>query len=276
MNDIREPAVAGMFYSREKSDLEEELSILFDAAGAVETFPDIFGIVAPHAGYIYSGSTAAKAYKALEGRDFKTVIIISPSHREYFQGVSIFDGDAYSTPLGKLDVDEEMREKMLSQSSLVFEGMNGHRSEHAVEVHLPFLQKINNDFKIVPMVIGDQRRPFVDGLADAINAAWNDDTIVVASSDLSHFHSGKTADKLDGIVESKINDFDFEGLQLSLETNNCEACGGGGIVAMMKAADKLGFKKSKVVARTDSGMVSGSDDEVVGYLSAVIYGRNDG
>lgn len=276
MNKVREPAVAGMFYSREKSRLEEDLEILFESAGDVETFPDIFGIVAPHAGYIYSGSTAAKAYKALETRDFKTAIVISPSHREYFPGISIFNGDAYSTPLGELEIDAGMREKMISQSNHIFEGINGHRNEHAVEVHLPFLQQINNYFKIVPVVIGDQSRKFIDGLADAIGSVWDEDTIIVASSDLSHFHSGKTADKLDGIVERKINEFDFEGLQSSLEMNNCEACGGGGIVAMMKAADKLGFKKSQVLARTDSGKVSGRSDEVVGYLSAVIYGRNDG
>jgi MEMO1 family protein len=271
MKKVREPAVAGMFYPLPAGKLKNEIQFLLDTYKPGENFQNIFGIVSPHAGYAYSGKTAAIAFNTLQEKNFRTVIIISPSHREYFPGISIYSGDAYKTPLGEVEVNKEIVLKLTSDEKFIFEGLNGHRTEHAVEVQIPFLQTIIKDFSIVPVVMGDQGRMFVDGLAKKLAEVVDDKTLIVASSDLSHFHSKSEANKLDSIIEKRINDCDYEGLQKDLEKGKCEACGGGGIVAMLKAADLLNKRKTKVLSRTDSGDVTGDDSEVVGYLSAVVY-----
>mgnify|MGYP001184537808 CR=1 FL=1 len=271
MKQVREPSVAGMFYPSSPSKLKEEIQIFLETSKPSENIENIIGIISPHAGYIYSGKTAAYAYNAVKNKNYKTVIIISPSHREYFAGISIYNGDAYKTPLGEVEIDKTVSSVLISSSKIIFEGIQGHRSEHAVEVQIPFLQMVLDDFKIVPIVMGDQNRIFVYELAEKLSKVVNDQTLIVASSDLSHYYSKRTADELDSIVEKHIQNFDYEGLQRDLENNRCEACGGGAIVALMRAADLIQKRKSKVLHRSDSGDVSGDNSEVVGYLSAAIY-----
>ncbi|HCY74534.1 MAG TPA: AmmeMemoRadiSam system protein B [Ignavibacteriales bacterium] len=268
---IRHQEVAGFFYPAEKEKLKNDISLMLQSTKAEEHFKKIFGLVSPHAGYIYSGKTAAYAYNLLKDKEYKTVIIISPSHSEYFPGISIYDGDAYETPLGIVEIDNEMADNLLVDSKIIFRGIQGHRKEHALEVQIPFLQSVLKDFKIVPIVMGDQGRMFVDELAEKISKVVNDETLVVASSDMSHFYSSEEADRLDSVVEKRINDFDFENLLKDLDNHKCEACGGGLIAAMMKAASLKNINKSFVIDRSDSGDVTGDKSEVVGYLSAVVY-----
>ena len=271
MKNVREPAVAGMFYPASASKLKNDIQLLLDECKCEEKFQNILGIVSPHAGYIYSGRTAAFAYNTVAQNNYNTVVVISPSHREYFPGISIYNGDAYKTPLGDVPLNKEMISKLTAESKIIFSGVNGHGAEHAVEVQIPFLQIVLKDFSIVPIVMGDQGKLFVDALAQKLAEVIDDKTLIVASSDLSHFYTKGEADKLDSVIEKRIADFDYDGLQKDLETRKCEACGGGAIVAMMKTADLLNKKKSKILSRTDSGDVTGDDSEVVGYLSAVIY-----
>lgn len=271
MNITREPQVAGMFYSSNSRELENQINEFFNEVDFDIKIKNVFGIVAPHAGYIYSGRVAATAYKTIIGRKFDTVIIISPSHREYFRRVSAFDGDAYKTPLGILEVDKALREKLVNENDLIFESDAGHKAEHALEVQLPFLQIALNDFKILPLVIGEQNRELVYELGDILSKVIDNKTLIVASSDLSHFYTKTKATALDSRVVNHINNFDYESLQIDLERKRCEACGGGGIVAILKALSKKGYTKSKVVAQSDSGDVTGDDSEVVGYLSAVVW-----
>ena len=271
MKQVRHSQVAGFFYPSDPQKLKKEISLLLDIAKPQKSYDKIFGIVAPHAGYVYSGKTAAYAYNLLKDKNIKTVIVISPSHSEYFPGVCIYEGDAYESPFGEMEVDKLKAEKLCEESRIIFKGVQGHRKEHALEVQLPFLQSVIKDFKIVPIVIGDQGKMFVDELAKKLSEVYDENTLIVASSDLSHFHNSETANQLDSIVEKRINDFDFEKLQKDLELNNCEACGGGPIVALMKAASLLNVNHSEVLIRTNSGDVTGDKSEVVGYLSAVIY-----
>ncbi len=212
MKTVREPAVAGMFYPASATKLSAEIKYHLDSAQLKKSYEQIFGIISPHAGYVYSGKTAAHAYKAVENKNYKTVVVISPSHREYFPGISIYNGDAYKTPLGEIELDKEMIAGLVAEKSYIFEGMNGHRSEHALEVQLPFLQTVLKGFKLVPIVMGDQRKMFVDTLAEKLAQVIDDETLIVASSDLSHFHSKVEADMLDSKVEKRISDFDYEGL----------------------------------------------------------------
>jgi AmmeMemoRadiSam system protein B len=270
---IRKPAVAGMFYPAQKTKLEDEVRTLLAISKPAQEYKNVFGLVSPHAGYIYSGRTAAYGFNLLKDSEIQTVIIISPSHREYFPGVSIYNGDAYETPLGIVEVNKEISDKLTLDSKAIFKSSEGHREEHAVEVQIPFLQMVIGDFKIVPIVMGDQGKLYIDELVERLSQGIGDKTVIVASSDLSHYHSGNEANKLDSIVETKIADFDYDGLQNDLERRNCEACGGGPIVAMMKTASVLNKKKSKVLYRCNSGDTTGDYSEVVGYLSAVIYGE---
>ncbi len=271
MKTIREPAVAGMFYSSSPAQLKDEIKLMLDITKSEEKFSDPIGIVSPHAGYRYSGKTAAYAYNSISDKDFETVIILSPSHREYFPGISIYSGDAYKTPLGIVELNKQMVSKLVENQSYIFEGKNGHKAEHAVEVQIPFLQTIKKDFSIVPVVMGDQGKLFIDGLAEKLAEVVDDKTIIVASSDLSHFYTSEVADKLDSIIERRIIAFDYEGLRDDLDARKCEACGGGPIVALMKAAELIRKRKSMILARTNSGEITGDKSEVVGYLSAVIY-----
>ncbi len=271
MKQIRHAQVAGYFYPSDPRKLKKEISLLLDITKPQKTYNKIFGIIAPHAGYVYSGKTAAYAYNLLKDKNIKTVIVISPSHSEYFPGVCVYEGDAYETPLGEIEVDKDKANKLCEDSRIIFKGLQGHRKEHALEVQLPFLQSVIEDFKIVPIVVGDQGKMFVYELAKKLSEVYDKETIMIASSDLSHFHDAETANQLDSIVEKRINAFDFENLQKDLELNNCEACGGGPIVAMMKAASLLNVNNSEVLIRTDSGDVTGDKNEVVGYLSAVVY-----
>ncbi|MBU1096895.1 MAG: AmmeMemoRadiSam system protein B [Ignavibacteriae bacterium HGW-Ignavibacteriae-2] len=271
MKNIRKAAVAGMFYPGSANELKSIVNSLLDKTKTKVNHNDIVGIVSPHAGYTYSGISAAHAYNVLIEKQFSTAIIVSPSHREYFQGLCMYEGDAYETPLGIVEIDKELREKLYGHSEYLQIGRSGHTSEHAVEVQLPFLQVIKKDFKILPIVIGDQRKLFVDELAKCLSQSIKENVIIIASSDLSHFYGKIHANKLDSIIERRIEDMEFDELQNDLDTKQCEACGGGGIVALLKAAKQNNYNKVKVLSRTDSGDFSGDDSSVVGYLSAVVY-----
>lgn len=272
MERIRKPAVAGYFYPGDPQSLKNEIGIMLASSQLQKTFKNIIGIVSPHAGYVYSGRTAAYAFNSLKGKNISDVIIISPSHREYFPGICIYEGDMYETPLGPIKVNHDMADKICESSKIIFRGVKGHGDEHAIEVQLPFLQSVIDNFRIVPVVMGDQGKLFVNELAEKISVAANKNTLIIASSDLSHYYDRTKANKLDSIVEKNISDFDYNSLLANIDGARCEACGGGSIAAMMKAADLMNYKKSEVLFRNDSGDASGDTNQVVGYLSAVVYG----
>ncbi len=271
MNVIREPAVAGMFYPADTENLKTEVDLFLSIADTEKKFKNAVGLISPHAGYMYSGKTAAFGFNAVSEKIIDSVIIISPSHHEYFAGVSIYNGDAYRTPLGVVEINKSISRKLSEEGKFIFEGIEGHRKEHAIEVQIPFLQRVFENFSIVPVVMGDQGDVFVNKLADKLAEVIDDKTLIVASSDMSHFYTKEKANHLDSIVEEHVKKFDYTGLQEDFNNRICEACGGGPIVAMMKAADKIGKNRSKILARSDSGDVSGDDKSVVGYLSAVVY-----
>jgi len=271
MKRYRHPYAAGYFYPGDKDKLKEQLDWLLSIGHKDQILDNITGLIAPHAGYIYSGKTAAFAYNTIKNREYKTIIIISPSHKEYFAGISVYDGDGYITPMGTVNVNKEIADQLAEGSDYIFQGNEGHGQEHGVEVHLPFLQYLFQNFNIVPIVMGDQSKIYIDELSKRLAEIINKDTLIIASSDLSHFYSRDIAEKLDSVAEKRINDYDYEGLYLDLEHKRCEACGGGPIIAMMKSIDLRKRNKSIVLDRSDSGDTTMNTDEVVGYLSAAIY-----
>lgn len=271
---VRPPAAGGAnsFYPDDPDELLHQVQELLERAPKKTVQGHLKGIVAPHAGYIYSGYTAAVAYRLLEGKTFDTVAIISPSHRDRFEGISVFDGKGYRTPLGIVEVDTNLREELLKVGGVIVQSHLGHRTEHALEVQLPFLQMVLKDFRILPIVMGEQYQEYCEILGNALSKVLrNKNAVIVASSDLSHYHDYATATELDALVIDSVSKLDFNGLLKKLEMQQCEACGGGPIAAMLIAATKLGANRAEVVHYCNSGDVTGGKSSVVGYLSAVVW-----
>lgn len=271
MNGIRPPAVAGLFYPASADELRSAVSFHLSRVPRFSETRRCVGIVSPHAGYVYSGYTAAHGFRAVENGRYKTVIILSPSHQEYFRGVSVYSGDAYSTPFGEVSVNRRIADLLLTEDGYIFSGIEGHRREHAVEVQLPFLQHCLGAFDFVPVVMGDQNHHSISLLAVQLSRVLDDTMLVVASSDLSHFYPRETANRMDGRVETHLKTLDADSLEQDLRSGKAEACGGGPMAAMIRALKKTGKETMKVLCRCDSGDVSGDTGEVVGYLSAAMY-----
>ncbi len=267
--------VAGLFYPKKKLTLEREVALVLENSPEQQLSGKIYSIIAPHAGYMYSGGVAARAYRQLLDQDIELVIVISPSHREYFSEVSIYDGYAYSTPLGVIPVDRETAAQIADTSERIILSEKGHRfDEHALEVQLPFLQKVLEDFKLIPIVMGDQNIENIEALADRLAAVLTGKkALIVASSDLSHFYNYDKAALLDNVVLENVSRFDEDKLFEDLQESRCEMCGGGPVVAMMKAVKMMGATHSEVLLYRNSGDVTGDKSEVVGYMSAVFYGE---
>ncbi len=274
--DIRKPAVAGTFYPANPVDLTKSIAKLFSEVDKVSVSGRPLGIISPHAGYPYSGKVAAKAYKLLEGEEYETVVVVSPSHTVFFKGSSVYEGNGYQTPIGVVETDRKLSEKLANihpsvQFSNLGPASGSTRGEHAWEVQLPFLQIALGKFKLVAVVMGDQEPDSVHALGEALYSALKGtNTLMVASTDLSHFHSEKVARKLDFAIQSAIEKFDPELLMDTLEEGKGEACGGGPVTAVMMAARRLGAKELKFLDYATSGAVTGDFEEVVGYLSAAI------
>lgn len=274
---VRKPAVAGQFYTGDPASLRKEVERYMKAVEHQAVEDNVVSIVSPHAGYMYSGQVAAYGYRLIEGKQYETVVVISPSHVEHFDYSSVFPGKSYLTPLGEIPIDQELTELIASRSDRVRADTRGHlvksfgRGEHALEVQLPFLQVALGDFKLVAIVMGDQNRENIEALGNVLGETLADrNALIVASTDLSHFHSDSNAKRLDSVFQDKLGDFDPAGLLESLARNNTEACGGGPTVAAMIASRKLGATSCRILHYANSGDVSGDTTNVVGYVSAVM------
>ncbi len=277
-NVVREPVVAGSFYPEEPSDLRKTVEKYFKRSDPKELKGEVMALVSPHAGYVYSGPVAAYGYKLISGSRYRTVVVISPSHTEYFGFSSVFNGRAYVTPLGEILVDTEVATRIASADNGIRLSSKGHlgspmgRGEHSLEVQLPFLQAALGDFKLVPIVMGDQSEENVNALAAAISSALeNVKGLIVASSDLSHFHDGKTAKRLDQVFVSHLKELDSAGLYEALAAKETEACGGGPVIAAIRAATRMGADSCRILNYAHSGNVTGDNSNVVGYVSAAIF-----
>jgi len=279
--EIRKPAWADSlrgFYPQDPVKLTKEIADFYNKAEKEEIPGKIVALISPHAGYIYSGQVAAYGYKTLEGLKYHTVVVISPTHAVYFKGASIYNGKAYQTPLGTIMVDKELALELSKIDKRIYlsdvgHSTSGQRAEHALEVQLPFLQIVLGNFKLIPIVLGpDDDYGMYEVLGKALaKVLKGKDALIVASSDLSHYHPYAEAERLDSTVIRDVNAFNPRTLFDDLTSNQCEACGGGPIISAMIAAKELGANKAKVVKYANSGDVTGDKSGVVGYLSAVIY-----
>jgi AmmeMemoRadiSam system protein B/AmmeMemoRadiSam system protein A len=263
---IRKPAVAGVFYSADKSELRREIDTFLRETVKRDVAGKLTALIVPHAGYIYSGPVAAYAYKQLEGQDFDTVILIGPSHRIGLAGVSVYNQGLYATPLGKVEVDIELANKIISEDKRIRFLPPAHMAEHSLEVQLPFLQRTLRDFKIVPIIISDPSRTNCRILADALLKNIRDrKVLIIASTDLSHYHPYRKARRLDkrsldAIITLKPEEIAQKG----------NMCGLAAVLTTIMVTRELGANKATVLSYANSGDTAGSQGKVVGYGAVAV------
>jgi AmmeMemoRadiSam system protein B len=274
----REPILAGSWYPGSPEKLRAVVSDYLAKADPPAVNGQIIAMVVPHAGYVYSGQVAAFAYKLIQEGDFKRVVLIGPSHRVPFRGISVNRQSAYRTPLGVVPVDQALANALLGESSEMTWVPQAHAYEHSLEIQIPFLQVVLKDFQIVPILMGQQDYETCTRLAGLLTQVLDDGTksLILASTDLSHFHTDEKARVLDERFIEQVKAFDPKGLAQSLASGRCEACGGGPAVVAMLAARQRGASGSVILKYANSGDVSGDRRQVVGYLSAVLVKKQDG
>ena len=272
---VRQAAVAGSFYPADPKELSAMIDDMLAHATPAPVDGPILAAVAPHAGYPYSGPVAAWTYAALKGHKYSRIVVIAPSHYVGFDFTSVYDGDAYETPLGTIPVDKEFAHQLTKMSSTIRLSEQGHTptsagGEHAIEVELPWLQKVFGNFELVPIVMGNQSyensRALGVALAKMIgNEKKGGDTLILASSDLSHYHPYDQAETIDHKTLHALASWDYFSMSRNFETRTWEACGGAPIVAAMIAAERMGANKAEVLHYANSGDTSGDHSRVVGY-----------
>ncbi len=259
---IRPAAVAGMFYSNDPDQLQSEINhYLSSATPHSSSIPK--AIIAPHAGYTYSGPVAASAYKLLQPLEnkIKHVVLLGPSHRVAFQGIATPGADYFSTPLGKIKIDIENC-VLAEQFAFVHKLPAAHEQEHSLEVQLPFLQTVLNEFTLTPLVVGDCNP---DDVAELLNRLWgHEDTLIVISSDLSHYHSYDSAQQLDANTSHAIVHLQPENISYE------DACGRTPLNGLLTLAKQKHLQIETLDLR-NSGDTAGSKDRVVGYGSYVVH-----
>ena len=276
-DQIRKAAVAGRWYPGSATALATAVDgYLARATRDVEG--ELVALVAPHAGLMYSGPVAAHAYRLLRHRQVDVAVLVGPSHFVAFDGVALYGSGGFETPFGVAAIDEACAARLAS-SLVVREYAGPHAREHSIEMQLPFLQRLAPAAAIVPLVMGNQTASTSRALGDVLAAAVGGRrALLIASTDLSHYHDAATAAALDAVVIDCVARFDADGLQRALDEQPGHACGGGPTVAVMRAAKVLGARDAVVLDYADSSAVSGDPSAVVGYLAAAfgVFERDGG
>lgn len=252
---IRKPSVANQFYPGNPQDLKEEIKTFLQCEDQVAPAPK--AIIAPHAGYMFSGSVAGRVYARLRpvSNQIKRVILLGPAHRTHFYGIASLSYEALSTPLGNIPVDHGLLQQLEHLKTVLLLD-RAHEGEHSLEVHLPFLQTVLEDFSVLPCLFGEAT---VDMISEFLKRVWGGpETLIVISSDLSHFLDYESARIRD--LETSESITTFREADLSPD----RACGSLAIAGLLQVAREKGLK-SEVVDLRNSGDVTGARDRVVGY-----------
>ncbi len=274
--NVRQAGVAGAFYPADSKALTAMMDDMLARASVPKITDPILAVVAPHAGYPYSGPVAAYTYAALKGRKYSRVVVIAPSHYEAFDFTSVFDGDAYATPLGNVVVDKTFAKQLAKMDTSIKLSSRGHTptsqgAEHAIEVELPWLQRVLGDFQLVPIVMGDQSYESSRALGVALaKMIHGSDTLVLASSDLSHYHTYDAAVAEDHKTLAALEEWDYLSMSRNFAMRVWEACGGAPIVAAMIAAERMGANHAELLKYANSGDTTGDHSRVVGYSAVLL------
>ena len=273
LHPVRPEAVAGSWYPGRPEILAKEIDHYLSAVPDAPTEDQVFGLVAPHAGLMYSGPVAAWAYRAVQGADYDVVVLVGPSHRVAFEGVALYPRGAFDTPLGPIPIAADIADAIRAVTPVVYDDASAHAPEHSLEMQLPFLRRVLPDVPIVPLLMGYQSVETIVSLgAGLATALAGHRALLVASSDLSHYLDARMASMVDREVTQCVERFDPECLLDILRAKPDHACGGGPIVSIMRAVRTLGAHAGRVLRYADSGDVSGDKKAVVGYMAAVFVG----
>ena len=271
---VRRASVAGTWYPNHPARLVSHLDGYLERARVEEPAGQVRAIVAPHAGLMYSGPVAAYAYSVAQRHQHSVLVLVGPSHFVPFRGVSIWPDGEWETPLGPVAVDRGLAAAIASASPEIIELPAAHGREHCLEMQMPFIAHLMPGVPIVPMVMGQQTRETAFALGAAIAQAVEAraaDALLVASSDLSHYEDANTAAALDRRVIEHVEHLDPDALMRALEAEPRHACGGGPMVSVLDAAQRLGASHARLLQYADSGDVSGDKSSVVGYMAAAIW-----
>jgi AmmeMemoRadiSam system protein B len=265
---IRKPAQAGRFYMKDPEALREQVGKYLQSDAERE---DVLGIVAPHAGYFYSGKVAGAVYSKINLPD--TIIVIGPNHTGIGAEISIMVEGEWEMPNGSVEIDSSLAKELLSKAGdLAQEDEQAHLHEHSLEVQLPFIQYLKKDFAMVPICMWDHRLSTCKKLGEAIAKVIKSKPpcIIVASSDMTHYESQKDAERKDKLAIDKILKLDPENLLKTVMENDISMCGPGPTATMIFACKELGAKKGELVLYNTSAEASGDYSAVVGYAGIVV------
>jgi AmmeMemoRadiSam system protein B/AmmeMemoRadiSam system protein A len=271
--EVKRPDLAGQWYSADRDELAAELDDYMARAEIPRIDGRVLGMICPHAGYAYSGEVAGYGFKALGGAPYRTVVIIGFTHRKFSDGISVYDRGAFRTPLGDAEVDTEFARALMGQSGIFSFHPDLFADENSVEMIVPFAQAALPGAKIVPVCIGRQDYKLCEDLAEALERAVNgrEDVLIIASTDMSHFHPHDEAREMDEFTIEKIKGLDPWGLYGEVKAGNAELCGASPVAALMLAMKRLGADNVRILKYGNSGDATGDRDKVVGYVSAVFY-----
>ncbi|MDP8266170.1 MAG: AmmeMemoRadiSam system protein B [Candidatus Aceula meridiana] len=271
-DNIKRPNVSGQFYSSNPKKLSQNIDNFLNKADISPLAEHVEVLIAPHAGYVYSGGVAAYGYKAASKGEYKTIVVIAPSHFVGFDGASIWPEGSFETPLGSVEVDQDFTDNISARDANFKFIKEAFSREHALEVQIPFIQKTFKDFKIVPILMGRPNFKTCQELALALDGAIGnrDDVLIVISTDMSHYHDATTAGKMDKMAMALVQNLEAEALWQGCQQKKVELCGFGPVATALLYAKKRGLV-SKILKYADSGDVTGDKSAVVGYFSAVFY-----
>jgi MEMO1 family protein len=266
----RTPGVAGAFYPSDTAKLKHDIETYMENVDYDEKLENLTGIISPHAGYVFSGQVAAYSYAQLKDSGYEIAVVLAPSHRARFDGASVIPEGVYETPLGDVEVDDEIGNRLVKMPGFSFV-KEVHQYEHSLEVQVPFLQVVCENIKIVPVIIGctdlDTCRSIGKLLAEILETEkrkW----IIVISTDLSHYHNYEDARSIDAVFIDALTTFDENSVYSTLLSRKAQACGEGPVLTGMAASRQLGASEVKILKYANSGDTAGPRDQVVGYLSA--------
>ncbi|MCM8785674.1 MAG: AmmeMemoRadiSam system protein B [Candidatus Omnitrophica bacterium] len=269
----RKPAYSGSFYPSKKEELKNQIDSFFKNVNYKEKIEKekIIGVIAPHAGYIYSGQVASYSFKLLEGMNIKTVILIGRSHHSYFKGAIIDDRDGWETPFGKVEIDKDIFEKLYKKKNFSVNKILMDY-EHSLEVEIPFLQYTLKNFKIFPILVGDPSKENTDLITNDLYNVIKErnDWIIVVSTDLSHYYPYELAKQKDLLLLETLKSKNINLIYSYLSAKKIEMCGDSALFILLKIAEKYPDYEVKILNYANSGDTSGEKSKVVGYGSAVV------
>lgn len=270
----RTPAVAGMFYPDDAEDLARTVQECYNHSlgpgGVSKNVRGILGVICPHAGLVYSGPTACRSFDAIAGNSYDLFVICGPNHWGIGSGVAALRDCQWETPLGMVRVSSEAAQKIVDNEDIIKLDHSAHAKEHSIEVQLPIIQKAFRDFEMLPISMMDQSMETATRVGRAIaKIARDQKTMIVGSSDLTHYEEDSRARKQDMALIEPMLRLDVGGFYDILESRRVSACGYGAIAATMVACKELGAKNGYQLGYSTSGDTTGDRSSVVGYASVV-------